>query len=105
MALIKHKAKYNRKGNSSYGDNSSGDGSDDEDDEDFGKFGRTTKKKAPVRPKKVMDAIFRIKWWRIVLGKLHLCINYIDQLLCMSTQMKPITSKTGKQKQRRHVVL
>ena len=48
------------------------DDASDSDDSDP-PFGRTVAKKAPTnKSKKVMDALFQVKWWRIVLGKFAL---------------------------------
>ena len=38
--------------------------SDSSSESDIGPVGRTIQKK-----KKVMDALFHLKWWRVVLGK------------------------------------
>ncbi|KAH8112239.1 P-loop containing nucleoside triphosphate hydrolase protein [Phellopilus nigrolimitatus] len=50
------------------------DSSDDDDDDSLSdetsNFGRTVaKKKASGKPKKIMDALFHLKWWRIALVK------------------------------------
>lgn len=48
----------------------SDESSENSDSSEDAIFGRTTlaKKKASGKPKKVMDALFHIRWWRIVLG-------------------------------------
>ncbi|TDL20620.1 hypothetical protein BD410DRAFT_725354 [Rickenella mellea] len=49
-------------------------GSDDDSDSDRETFGRTLakhKKAAPKSKKKALDALFRVKWWRIVLDEAH----------------------------------
>lgn len=64
----KGKGKTKKKGSS---DSDDGDEVDEIDSDSSSNFGRTlTKKKsAPARKTQVKDALFRVKWWRIVLGK------------------------------------
>lgn len=47
--------------------------SSDEDTDDSSNFGRALarKKKATAKPKKILDALFHVKWWRIVLDEAH----------------------------------
>jgi hypothetical protein len=64
----KGKAKTKKKDAS---DSDSDDLDDDSDNSDSSaeNFGRTlAKKKKPTSKKQAKDALFRIKWWRIVLG-------------------------------------
>ena len=54
------------------------DSSEDPDDSEPPPFGRTTAKRASAltgRKKKVLDALFHVKWWRIVLGMIRACTN------------------------------
>lgn len=66
----KTKAKSKSKKKSSVSDE------DEDDDEDSETFGRTVKGRKVSASKKTIkkkDALFHLKWWRVVLGKSFFC--------------------------------
>lgn len=68
--------------------------SDSDSDDSEPPFGRTiaAKKVSSGKPKKILDALYHVKWWRIVLGML-LASGFVIYLL-KSFKTRHITLKT-----------